>query len=156
MALFMEEWQVITSINPVADAFAGTPTVDIIDMAEFEEFVAIQHTGVGTTGTSTITVEACDDISASNTTAVAFYSQSDTSADTEGAITARTMTGYANTAGSNRREIVSCKASAFAASGYRYARVKFVESVDNPVLGGILILGRRKVQRSAPKISAVD
>lgn len=156
MALFNEEFDVINGLSPVADAFAGTVGSDIVDMAEYEEVTFIVHTGVGTTGTSTLTVEASDDISASNVTAVAFESQSDTSADTHGTLTTRAAAGYTTTAGSTRREIVTVKNQALAPTGYRYVRLKAVESANDAVLGGILILGRKKNPRTPDSISAVD
>ena len=156
MTLFAEEYQLITGLDPVADALAGTVSSDVVDAAEFDEIIFVCHVGVGVTGTSTLTVEACDDIVPTTTTAVAFFSRSYTAANTEGAITARTTSGYLTVAGSTRREICMVKGQTLASTGYRYVRLTAVEGTDSPVLGGILILGRRKVQRALPAISAVD
>jgi len=156
MTLFNEEFDLITGLDPVADAFAGTKSSDIVDMSEYDEVTFLVHIGVGATGTSTITVEACDDISASNTTAVAFYSQSDTSADTHGTLTARAAAGYTTTAGSTRREIITVKNQTLASTGYTYVRLNAVEVANSPVLGGIAIIGRKINQREPDSISAVD
>lgn len=152
--LLMERLQFISGLDPVADAFAGTVSSDVVDMSEFNRIVFLQFVGVGTTGTSTITVEACDDIVPTNTSAVAFYSRSDHSG-AEGAFTARAVAGYTTTAGSARIEAIEVREDALAASGYRYVRARFVEVANDPVLGGILILGERKnADAAAP--SAID
>ena len=62
----------VKGFDPVADAFAATVYSDIIEVAG-QGIGFVIYKGVGTTGTSTITVEACDDISASNSTAVVFW-----------------------------------------------------------------------------------
>ncbi len=156
MALFNEEWQLIKSIDPVTDAFAVTPTVEVIDMAEFSELAWIMYVGVGTTGTSIVTMEAVDDTSASNQTAVTFFYREITSGDTEGTLTAATTSGFTTTAGSSKIVSGSVPESVFGASGYRYARVKLVESANAAVLGSLMLLGRKKVQRDAPAVSAID
>jgi len=153
--LFMEGWQAIKGLDPVADAFEGTVYSDIVDMGEFERVAFIRHDGIGTTGTSTVTVEACSTITATATSAVPFHYRQILTGDTEGAITAATATGFTTTAGSSKLVIAEVHESAIAASGYRYVRAAFVQSVDAAVLGGVLILGKKKVQRAA-SASAID
>lgn len=129
----------IKGLDPVADAFSGTVYSDIVSMKNHNhaEFIIIK--GVGTTGTSTITVEACSDTSASATSAIAFSYQAVTSGDTPGSLTSVASTGFTTTAGSSQLYVIYVDASLLAASGYEYVRLKAVESVDSPVLGGILI-----------------
>jgi hypothetical protein len=129
----------IKGLDPVADAFSGTVTSDIVDMANHQSAIFIVYKGVGTTGTSTITVEACDDVSATNTTAVPFYSKSITSNDVQGALTLRAAAGFATTAGSSQIYVIQVAAEEVAATGYQFVRLKAVEVVDSPVLGGIAI-----------------
>jgi hypothetical protein len=129
----------IKGLDPVADAFSGTVTSDIVDMANHQSAMFIVYKGVGTTGTSTITVEACDDVSGTNATAVPFYSKSITSTDIQGAMTARAAAGFATTAGSSQIYVIQVAAEALAATGYQFVRLKAVEVVDSPVLGGIAI-----------------
>jgi hypothetical protein len=101
--LLLEGLKFIKGLAPVADAFAGTVVSDVVDMSDFNRIVFCQFTGVGTTGTSTITVEACDDIVPTTTSAVPFHSRSITGADTEAAVVARAAAGYTTVAGSARR-----------------------------------------------------
>lgn len=144
MTTMIERLHFASGLNPVADAFAGTVTSDIVSMRDHGRAAFVVFVGVGTTGTSTLTIEACDDVSASNVSAVPFWSRSITglinAGDTEAAFVRRAAAGYTTTAGSHRIEVCEVDAKDLAASGYGFARLKCVESVDSPVLGGILII----------------
>lgn len=152
--LLMERLQLIKGIDPVADAFAGTVATDVVDMSEFSRVVFIFYGGVGATGDSTVTIEACDDVVPTNTSAIAYFSREDHAGD-EGAITARAATGFIPTAGSSRIAAFEVHESALASTGYRYVRAKFVEDTDSAVLGCVLIVGEAK-RASAQKLSAID
>lgn len=152
---FLEGYQLIKGLDPVADAFSGTVSTDVVDMSEFSEVAFIRYDGVGALGTSTVTVEACDDTVPTTTSAVAFHSRAITTGDTEGALTARAAAGFTTPAGSSKLVAAIVREDALAASGYRYVRAKYVESVNDPVLGGVLILGRKK-DKSALANSAID
>lgn len=130
----------IKGLDAVADAFAGTVSSDIVNMKAYSGVTFIVHKGVGATGTSTITVEACDDVSASNTTAIPFRYKAITTGDTEGALTAATTTGFLTTAGSSQLYVIEVDAEELGDTGYGYVRLTATESVDSPVLGGILVL----------------
>jgi hypothetical protein len=129
----------IKGLDPVADAFSGTAVSDVVDLANHQSAIFIVYKGVGTTGTSTITVEACDDVVPTTTVAIPFYSKSITSTDVQGALTARAAAGFATTAGSSQIYVVQVAAEELAAAGYQFVRLKAVEVVDSPVLGGIAI-----------------
>ena len=152
---FLEGYQLIKGLDPIADAFAGTVSTDVVDMSEFSEVAFVRYDGVGATGTSTVTVEACDDIVPTNTTAVAFHSRSITTGDTEGAITARAAAGFDTPAGSSKLVAAIVREDALAASEYRYVRATYVEVVNSPVLGGVLIFGKKKSSRAISN-SAID
>ena len=125
----------VKGLDPVADAFASTVYSDIIEVAG-QGIGFIIYKGVGTTGTSTITVEACDDISASNSTAVVFwYKRVGT---TDSGWTAATTAGFTTTAGSSDLYHIAVPADQIGETGYAYARLKAVEVANDPVLGGIL------------------
>lgn len=144
----MELTHLVKGLDPVADAFAGTVYSDIISMRNQKTIDLVIYKGVGATGTSTITIEACDDVSGSNVSAVEFWYQAITSGDTHGAITKATTSGFVTTAGSSQLYRIRVDASALASSGYPFVRLKAVESVDSPVLGGILaILGDSKEEQ---------
>ncbi len=131
--------QAAPGIAPVADAFAGTVYSRIFDASLGKWVRFLRYHGVGTTGTSTVTVQASDDTAASNLTAVVFkYRTYVSSTDTWGAFTDATTSGFTTTAGSNNMTEVWVDANILAATGYRYVRAKFVESAASAVLGGVL------------------
>lgn len=154
--LISEEFRFITGLSPVANAFAATVYSDIIDMADYSRIAFVQFTGVGTTGTSTITVEASDNTSGSTVSAVPFYSRTITAGDTESVITARAAAGYTTTAGSNRIEIAEVREDVIGATGYHYVRAKYVEVAASAVLGGILVFGIPKTKASSVRASSID
>lgn len=126
----------IPVLYPVADAFAGTVTSDVIE-AQGEGVLFEITKGVGTTGTSTITVLSADDTTPSNTAAVAFIYRISTTPDTWGAWTEATAAGFATTAGSNQMYQIYVDCQRMAANNYGYVQLKAVEVVDAAVLGGI-------------------
>jgi hypothetical protein len=130
----------VKGLDPVADAFSGTVYSDIVSMSGHNHIQFVIYKGVGTTGTSTVTVQACDDVSASNTSALPFHYQAITSGDTQGTYTAVENTGFVTTAGSSQLYKIDVDAQALAASGYEFIRLKMVQVADDPVLGGILII----------------
>lgn len=125
-------------LDPVADAFSGTVSSDIIDV-QGKAFWALIYKGVGTTGTSVITVDACSNVSAGATTAVAYWYRACTGTDVWGDWTYVAATGFTTTAGSSQLYQVYVPADIVAATGYQYARLTATESANDPVLGGILI-----------------
>lgn len=125
-------------LDPVADAFAGTVYTDIV-AACGAGLLATIYKGAGATGTSTVTVEACDDVTPTTSTAVAFMYRACTSGDTWGAWTQATTAGFATTAGASQLYEIFVPASEIGAEGYTYARLKFVEVENDPVLGGVLL-----------------
>lgn len=147
---------IVKGLDPVADAFAGTVYSDIINMENWGHIQFLIYKGVGATGTSTITVEACDDVTPSNVSAIPFRYQAITSGDTEGAPTAATAAGFATTAGSSQLYKIEVDSDALGASGYGYIRLKAVEVVNDPVLGGILaILTEGKYKDAVPETAIV-
>ena len=138
------EMHVVPVLYPVADAFAGTVNTDIVEV-QGEGVLFVLTKGVGTTGTSTLTVDACDDVSASNTHALAYKYRISTTPDTWGAWTEATTSGFTTTAGSNQVYQIWAAAEEFAHIGYAYARLTAVEVANDPVLGGVnaFIIGGR-------------
>lgn len=125
-------------LDVVADAFSGTVYSDIVQAAG-EGVLFVLHKGVGATGTSTLTVEACSTITATATAAVPFIYRKSTGTDVWGDWAAVAATGFVTTAGSSQLYQVYVDAAELAEEGYKYVRLAAVESVDSPVLGGILI-----------------
>jgi len=134
--LSMLHW--IKGIDPVADAFSGTVTTDVVD-AQGEGVLFLIYKGVGATGTSTITVLAADDTTPSNTTAVEFLYRTNTSGDTWSSWATAAAAGFTTTAGSSQMYQIYCDAAQLAEESYGYVQLQAVEVADDPVLGGIAI-----------------
>ena len=124
-------------LDPVADALAGTVVTDEINMSDASAVTFFVAWGVGATGTGTITVEACDDTSATNTSAIPFKYRRNSATDVWGALQNATTAGFTTTAGSSQVYAIEVDANEMGDSGYKYVRLKWVEVVDSPILGGI-------------------
>lgn len=129
-------YQVLVTV-PVADAFAGTLNTDIVNVQGHGVKFTIGK-GAGATGTSTITVSACDDTTPSNTTDVIFWYRAMTTLGTWGAWTAATATGFTTTAGANQMYEVYAPGDVLGATGYGYARLNAVEVANDPVTGYVV------------------
>lgn len=129
---------IIKGLDPVANAFASTVYSDVVKMAEYAVARFIVFKGVGTTGTATLTIEACDDAAGNNPVAIPFKYQKYTgSDDLPGDVTAATAAGFTTTAGSSQLYVLEGDSQSLGAKGW--IRLKSVEVVASPVLGGILI-----------------
>jgi hypothetical protein len=140
MGNFSVRNRVVNALPPAANVFASTVYSDIISMKGAEKIIFILQRGVGASGTATITVEACDNVSPSNTAAVPFRHKQITGGDVEGALTDAAAAGYTTTAGSNAIDIIEVDAERLAAEGYGFCRVKSVEVNASAVLAGILAI----------------
>jgi len=129
----------ISGMDPVADAFTGTVYSDVVSMRNHKTCEFIIFKGVGTTGTSTVTVQACDNTTPDTRSAVAFRYQACTTKDTWGDMTECANTGFTLTAGSAQLYRIFVDASVLGEVGYEFVQLKLVESVDAAVLAGILI-----------------
>jgi len=130
----LEELHLLPGIDPIADAFSGTVNTDIVEV-QGEGVLFVIGKGVGTTGTSVITVDACSTIGAAATTAIAFNYRASTTPDTWGDVTAATATGFTTTAGSSQRYMIDVPAANVGATGYAYVRLTATESAVAAVLG---------------------
>ena len=125
--------------SPVADALAGTIYTDVVSMELYHECYFILVSGVGTTGTSTITVESCDDFTPTNKQAVAFKYKRTSAGETNTAWTAATSSGFTTTAGSHQVYTIRLRKENCYLD-YKTARLKCVEVANDPVLAGCLIM----------------
>ena len=131
---------VVNALPPLADAYESGPnSTDIID-AQGGGVLFILYEGVGTTGTVTVTVDACDTVGPANTTAVPFIYRVSTTSDTWGAWTAATTAGFDTTAGSNGCYQIWVDPAELAEEGFGYVRMTLTELVDAVVIGGALAI----------------
>ena len=153
MTELMEGLKLAKGIDPVADAFAGTVYSDVYSMRAHGRMLFIVYQGVGATGSSTFTVESCDDFVPTNQTAIAFWSREILSGDTDGAITRRAAAGFVNTVGSGKIILIEVDAKDLPA-GEPNVRLAMVESVDSPVLGSVMVIAGGKPTRYAKQVNA--
>lgn len=151
--LLIERLQFIKGIDPIADAHAGGVYSDIYDMSEFSRILFSVYRGVATGGTAapTYTVEASDDISGSNVSAIPFHYRKDGAA-----VALAASTGVQAGAGSSKIDLIEVREDALAASGYRYIRLKIAETVNDPVVSGVMAIGERKVDSVGAYPDATD
>lgn len=147
---------IVKGLDPVADAFAGTKYSDVISLKNHECLEFYVYKGVGATGTATLTVEACDDTTPTNSEAIIFRYQTVTTGDTHSVLTAATTAGFTTTAGSSQIYKVIVEAQDLADSGYEYVRLKSVEVVDSPVVGCILAVLKQAKYDQEQQESAID
>jgi hypothetical protein len=121
------------------DIFNGTPTTDIVNMDAWTECLWIIEKSAGGTGTAVITVESCDDVSATTATAVAFDYEVMTSGNTWGSRAVATSSGFTTTAGANQGYKVWIRADELSGTD-KFVRLKATESANDPVDGALITL----------------
>ncbi len=138
--LFMARSSFELGLSPVADAFdTALGLTTVVSMRNHNRVRFVAFWGVGATGTATFQVEACDNTTPSNHTAIPFWYRFTVQGAAPGAITAALAAGIANTAGSNQIIEIEVAAEALNLLGYGFVRLISTEVVDSPLLGGILI-----------------
>jgi hypothetical protein len=137
--IILEKLHWAPGIYPVADFMAGTVNTDIIECKSAVGVLFQITKGIGLTGTSTITIQACDTIVPGNTTAVAFMYRSTAAGGTDvwSDWAQATATGFVTTAGSNQMYQCFVPAAELASEGYGYVRLNAVEVVASAVTGCI-------------------
>lgn len=138
--LLLETIHLAKGIDPVADAFAGADVrSDVYAMRDYESVVFIIYIGVGTTGTSTILVNSCDNITPDTRTPIPYFSRDILTTDVQSVITARSAAGYIPTAGSSKIILIEVRAQDLVA-GDAFVEIEFDEAANAAVLGGVLAL----------------
>jgi len=130
-----------SGLVPVADCFDGGSQTDVVECrsAAGVLFIIDEGNSAGGTTTGTVTVDAFDYVTPTNTTAVAFQYRSSTTFDTWGAWTQATATGFVMPTGDNQMHQVFVPAANLAALGYGYCRLAVAETVNDPVVAAVLI-----------------
>jgi len=121
-------------LAPGADRFETGPSTDVFSLANAEALTFLVYHQGGTTGKATLTVEACDNVTPSNTEAIPFrYRRTATGAsDNVGAINLATAAGIDTVAAEDTLIEIEIKASELPANK-RFARLTTAEVVDDPV-----------------------
>jgi hypothetical protein len=92
---FAQEFACVLGLAPKADAFATTGVSDVINATDAEEVIFRLLLGAAADNVNTITVEACDNVTPSNTTAIPFTYVLTSTEGSPGALTVATASGVA-------------------------------------------------------------
>jgi hypothetical protein len=146
----LTEHNFVQGIVPVADAFAGGVSTDVVSMKNYNRVTFIIITGaIEDSGISNVCkVQACDDTTPSNTTDITFYRNSlpwSTTVDTWGALALAPSTGYnfmTGTAAANAVHIATVTSDMLEAQapGYEYVRLNVAETVNKTITATVLIM----------------
>jgi hypothetical protein len=137
--LVTENVKFVVGLKPDADALAGTKSTDVVSLSKYSRALFALDRGTGSTGTQTITVEACDNFTPSNTVAIPFKSRRIASGDTMGDVVEQVAAGFTTVAGGDDTYLIEVSQADLPA-GYPNVRMKSVEVVDAAVDAGISIL----------------
>jgi hypothetical protein len=140
----------VQGLVPVADAFAGGVSTDVVSMKNYNRVTFIIITGaIEDSGISNVCkVQACDDVTPSNTTDITFYRNSQqwsTTVDTWGALALAASTGYnftSNNAVANAVHIATVTSDMVEsqAPGYEYVRLNIAETANKTITATVLIM----------------
>jgi hypothetical protein len=130
----------ISALAPDADLYAADPATDVISMADFGVIDFFLHEGVGATGTALLTVESCDDVTPTTSTAVGFRYRVAQTADVFGAWTTVAAAGYTTIAGATSKIVQVQVESAGLSGDDNFVRLQIVEVVDSPVDAGVIAI----------------
>ncbi len=144
MLSFAEDVKVVKGLAPAADRWNTNPATDVVSLRNYGYAVFLAHQQGGTTGNATFTVQGCDDVTPSNTTAVAFkYRKGANGAgaggDAMGAWTDATTSGFTTTAAEDAIYEILVEASTLP-ENRPFVRMLCTEATNDPVNGAVEIL----------------
>ncbi len=151
---FLQNVKFVQGLAPVADRYTGDPATDVVNMGPYHKCTFVISEGVGTTGTTVVTVESCDNVTPSNTQVVAFRYKIITSGDTEGLLITATTAGFTTTAGSNHIYVIEVNSAELDGTD-QYVRLKTTEAVASAVLSGISIFLHEPRHASDSMVTAI-
>lgn len=156
-----ENAHIVMGLVPDSRALNGSS--DVINVANQHTVTFLLVKGPGAVGTTTITVDACDDVVPSNTTAIPFkYRRNIGGTDTWGALTTATNVGFATTANANDIYEITVdpaevtNATVNAARGNHYVQLTMTQ-IDATVCDCciLVILPRQRYPQEVPMTAIV-
>lgn len=139
--MLSEKLKFVKGLAPAADRFNTSPATDVVSLANAELLTFLVYHQGGTTGKGTLTVEACDDVTPSNTTAIGFrYRRVTTGASDEiGSVSTALAAGIDTVPGEDTLIEIEIRASELP-SGRPFARLKCTEAVNDPVNAAVIAI----------------
>ena len=136
-ASLLQQVKYVKAIDPVADYTSGDVETDIFSMKNWSSITFFVYKGVGTTGTATVTIQACSTITPTATDDIAFRYSSNTATDVIGDLTDVAATGVTITAGSSQIWAFTVNADELT-NDYEFVRMVLTEVDSTAVLGGVM------------------
>jgi len=118
------------------DLFNTNLYSDVVNLSNYDKVTWVLSKNAGATGTATITVSSCDNVTPSTEVAIPFAYWVCTSGDTFGDMQEATASGFATTAGTNQVYVIEVNASELSGTN-KYIRLVGTELVNSPVTGGL-------------------
>ncbi len=121
------------------DMFNGDPATDVISMKKYGKviFFIIMNANAGS-GAATITIESCDDVTPTTSTAIAFKYWACTTPDVWGDMTAATTAGF-SASGSNNMYAIEIDASELSGTD-SFVRMQCTETQSDAIDGAIMAI----------------
>lgn len=123
------------------DFFAGDVKLDVINMKNYKQVCFVVLMEHGAVGTTLITVQACDDVTPSATSAIKFKYKLVNAVDTQGTVTQATSAGFTTAAVADKIYVIEVDANDLP-DGYPMVRLSCVEQDDAPVDGSVTAYAR--------------
>ena len=138
----LEQIRWIGGIAPDADFASGTVNTDVFEVLGEGAVFEVWYGTNASSGASTLTVQACDDTTPTNTTDVAFRYRYSTTLDTWSDWAEATTSGITVGGSADSMWEIFVPAAELASAGYGYVRAHLVESTnqaaDGMVLAGVV------------------
>lgn len=154
-ASIIENVHFAIGLVPAADNYIGTKDTDVVNMGNYGRCTFVIFNGAGTTGVSTVTVQAADNVTPDNRTAIAFNFKVITTNDVQGATTLATTAGFSTTAGSDDIYVIEVTSGQVQDAGFDFVHLRLVETTDAAVLGGIMVMLTEPRHAQDQTISAI-
>lgn len=142
MKPFVESHKMVNCFNSSfvsanEDMWAGDPASDVMNMTDWRDVVFYIQKGTGAVGTATITIESCDDVVPSTTTAIVFrYRIMTTATDTWGVWLDAAVGGFTTAAAADNAFEIWATASELSGTD-QYIRMQVTEVDSTAVDGGM-------------------
>ena len=147
---YIDKLHFIGGLAPDSDFASGTVNTDIFEVLGDGALFLIWYGTNANSGASTLTIQACDDVTPTNSTAVAFYYRSSTTFDTWGSWTAATVAGITVGGSADSAWEIWVDGAELATHGYGYVRAHMVESTNQEADGVVaaFVVNPRDVPQS--------
>lgn len=135
-----EQVAIAVALAASADVFSGTVNSDVYSLKHYSKLAFLINKGAGATGTTLLTIQACDDLTGANPVAIPFNVRvQDADGQNRGDILQVAATGFTTAAGANKLYTIELQADQLPV-GKECVFLRGVEQVDSAITGDVLAL----------------